>query len=271
MNGFFRILSAIGGWVSARFTWSSQSIEKATDDIYASSAEGIGRAFDLEQEKVSKDYTDLLEAVSGIEVILEERRDQLAELNRQEEELLVKRDNATDKFEQAEKAGDKDAMEKHEAAYQRFDQQIEAIEARQTEIESQITAQDAAMKVHVKTLTELQTELQNMPVEKANQIGDFVSNSKILELQQRAAGVRTSVKSGPIAAVRAKNKSLSAQVRVGKKVAGTDVKAQDDEYLTDGKKDVASSRMKQAIAARKARQSADTGEAVTQTEERPNL
>lgn len=260
MGNIGRFFGAIWYWGSLKFLWGAQSIEEAANATYTSSVEGVGRAFDLEQEQIATDYKALRDAVAEVDTVLEERRDELQRLETEEAEVIGKRDGALTKYEEAKAAGDTEAEKRHEAAFQRFDTRIQQIDARQAELDGLIKQQQEALAGHYLTLTELDNQLANMPAEKAQAMADFVSNSKLLELRDRMNGARTRTTSGPIAAVRAKNKQLAGAVRVENKLRGTDVRAQDAEYAAAGKTSATGDRMQQMLAARKAKSAAATGD-----------
>ena len=115
------------------------------------------------------------------------------------------------------------------------------------------------MDGYLRQLTKLQAEIKQLPQQKAGAIADFVSSNKIVELNARLNGLKTSIERGPIDAVLEQNKKLTAKARISQKLAGADVERQDDEYRMAGRSSTSRERMQQMLAARKAEREAKTG------------
>lgn len=268
-----KLFGAIWYYATFQFLWSAQGIKEAADRKFTSSAQGVGRAFDLHQETLVDQYNEMRDAVSQVEVVLEADRGRLSDLNKEEEEQIRRRDGALLKYEEAEAAGDKAAAEKHKAAFERYDARIQQIEALQADIEGRVKVNEGQMSGFFAQLTKMQGEIQNLPSEKAAAIAEFVSSQKIVELNDRLNGLKKSIDRGPIDAVLKNNRELSAKARISQKLSGADVNRQDDEYESAGRASASSDRMAQMLAARKAERSAKTGEQPVQQGEadRPRI
>jgi hypothetical protein len=193
-------------------------------------------------------------------------------MNEREEELIKMRDGALAKFEEADGSGDEATLLKHQEAFERFDGEIAEIEGRQEALETRIKQTEATMDGYLRQLTKLQAEIKQIPQEKAQAIADFVSSNKIIELNARLNGLKTSIERGPIDAVLEQNKKLTAKARISQKLSGADVERQDDEYRMAGRSSTARDRMQQMLAARKAEREAKTGATPdTAKETRPEI
>ncbi len=257
--GFFRILSAIGYYASFKFLWGSEKIRRAADRQFTTSAEGVGMAFDLHQQGLVKNFNELRDAIAQVEGVLEDQRQQLEVLNQEEQTLLGRREGALKKFEAAEAAGNAADANQHQDAFDRFDGRIQEIEAQQADLDARIKQQEGAMSGHFARLTKMQAEIHRLPADKAKAIADFVSNKKIVELSDRLNGIQDSLDRGPIDAVLANNRELSAKARIADRMAGADVAVQDAMYDQAGKQSTSSDRMRAMLAARKAEKAAETG------------
>lgn len=269
--GFF---SALWRYITFYKLRKSMGLVRAADRQFTGSAEGIRDAFDLHQNKLVKTYQELRDAISQVEVTIEADRQRLADLNEREKKLLEMRDGALAMFEDAQAKGDQALQEKHQAAFDRFDGEIEDIEQRQAALEARIKETEATMSGYLMQLTKLQAEIQRLPQEKAQAIADFVSSKKIVELNDRLSGLKTSIERGPIDAVLEENRNLTAKARVSSKLAGTDVEQQDTQYAQKGRTSTSRDRMGQMLAARKAEREAKTGEqpaASAERRERPEI
>lgn len=268
-----RFFGAMWYYVSFKFLWGAEAIRQAADATFTRSAEGVAKAYDIEHDRRVKEYKTLREAVAQVESVLEESRQRLQDLNKEEEGLLSKREGALRLFEEAQAKNDANAMQQHRAAFERFDGMIARIEEQQASLEQQLNGSEDQMRIHLDRLTALQAEVQALPEEKAHAIADYVSSTKLLELSDRMNGLKTSMDRGPIDAVRKHNRDLSAQARVAQKLAGADVTVQDAQYSKAGQRSVSSDRMADMLAARQAERAARTGEkpADSSTTERPTI
>jgi hypothetical protein len=245
---------------------------RAADRQFTGSVQGISDAFDLHQNKLVKQYNGLRDAIAQVESVMEQDRTRLAELNKREEQVLAMRDGALAKYEEAQRTGDQAAMARHQDAFERFDGDIQGIETEQAALEKRVKETTASMEDYLRQLTKLQNEIKALPREKAQAIADHVSAQKIVELNDRLAGLKSSVERGPIDAVLQHNRELTAKARITQKLAGTDVERQNEEYAAAGRTTTARERMQQMLAARSAERGAKTGEQpAANTEERPKI
>lgn len=245
---------------------------RAADAMFTGSVGGISDAFDIHKDSTVRTYKGLRDAVAEVEGVSQADSQRLAELNTEEKTVLSQRDGALDLYEKAQAANDATAMAKHKAAFDRFDARIHEIEAEQAVLDQRIKDTQETMAGYMTQLTALQAEIARLPAEKARAIADFVSAKKIVELNDRLQGISTSIERGPIEAVLKANKDLTAKARISQKLAGTDVKRQDNEYLAAGRMVSSGDRMSQMLAARKAEKEAKTGVAApAKVEERPQI
>lgn len=247
--GFFAALWRLFTFYKLR---KALSIGRAANRQFTSSVPGIVDAYELEKRKYVRQFNEMRDAVSEVEAIMEDKRQRLDELNKEEEKRIRERDGALALAEKAQAAGDADAYVKHEAAFARYDGRINEIEGLQARLEQEIKDTEKIMKGYMLKLTEMQSEIQKLPQEKAQAIADFVSSTKIIELNDRLLGIQTSFEGGPIQAVREANKKLTAKARISEKLAGTDVRLQDAEYALEGRVSTSASRLAEMLAARKA-------------------
>ena len=244
--GFF---AALGRFLSFAWLKNAMRLNRKADEMFTQDAEGIGMAFDIQQEEMVANYNELRDAIAQIEMVTEQKRDQLNKSNEEEADLIRKREGALVKAQQAEEGSDE--YEKHAAAFERFDTRINQIEETQERLEAEIEQTSQSMVRHMQQLTKMQADVQQMPQEKAEAIAAFVTANQIIALNDRLAGIQTSVDQGPIEAVRRANRELTAKARISERIAGTDVAAQDEEYAQVGTGSTSRSRMEQMLAERR--------------------
>jgi hypothetical protein len=259
-------MAEVGFWTGLKrlltFYWLRKGLGlvRKADEQFTGSAQGISDAYDIQHDRMVTQYRELRDAVAQVEMVIEQKRQRLESLNKEEEELIVKRDGALTMAEQAEEGSDD--YERHAAAFERFQNRVDEIEQQQQQNETEIEELSQSMKRHLQSLTDLQAEIQRLPQEKAEQMAQFVSNQKIIELNDRLQGLQTSIDRGPIDAVRKANQELSARASISEKLAGTDVREQDAEYARAGRGDTARTKMQEMLAARRA----ERGETPTETQ-----
>lgn len=229
---------------------------RAADRMFTGSAEGISDAFDLHRDQLVRRYNELLDAVSQLEMVLETKRVEMEKLGAEQKDLLAKRDGALTRFEQATSDDEKT---KHKAAFDRFHERIKQIEDRTKALTADLASQQGRMTGFERQLTGLQSEIQNLPADKAQAVADFVSNQKVIDLNARLQGMQESMDRGPIDAVLAANRELAAKARVSDRIAGTDVHRQDQEYADATSKSSADEDFNAMLAARRAEREAKTG------------
>ena len=223
---------------------------RAADRLFTGSAEGISDAYDLHRDELVRRYNELLDAVSQVEMVLETKRVELEKLAEERKDLLAKREGALTRFEEAKEEAEK---AKHKAAFDRFHGRLKQIETRTQELTADLKNQEGRMGGFERQLTGLQSEIRELPAEKAQAIADFVSNKKIIELNARLQGMHESLDRGPLDAV------LAAKARVSERIAGTDVHRQDMEYADAGVRTSADEDFQAMLAARRAEREAKTG------------
>ncbi len=264
------ILRALWRFVTFYGIRKRLGLVRAADRMFTGSTSGIADAFDIHRDELVRRYNDLFEAFGQLETVIEEKRIDLEKLTEEHKDLIIKRDGAMTMY---EKATDEAEKEKHKAAFDRFQGRMKAVEARQGELRTDLKVQEERMQGFERQVTALQSEIQNLPVQKAQAVADFVSNQKIIDLNKRLHGLHESFDRGPIEAVLQANRELAAQARVSERLAGTDVRAQDEEYASAGRDSSIDDEFTALLAARKAERETKTGAADTlqKTEDLPKI
>lgn len=266
IRALFRYLR-FWNWKKAR------GIINAADAQFTGSTDGISAAFDMHQDKVVTQYRDLRDAISEVETVLEDKRHRLEQLNKEEEDLLGKREGALNLASKAKADGDEVAYEKHAAAFERFQVRIEEIEAMQARLETEVRETSSTMEKYMLRLQDMQAEVQKLPQQKAEAIAEFVSAKRIIELNDRLQGLENSMDKGPISAVMDANRKLTSKARISEKLAGTDVRMADKQYEREGRQSTARSKMDEMLAARNKEKAGAEQAAPAQekTDERPTI
>ncbi len=240
---FYRLRKALG-------------LVRAANKQFTGSTSGIRDAFDLEMNQKVQEYKQLESAVAEVENVIEDKRLELERLNNEEKELLRKREGALALAEKAQAEGSNDTFVQHKAAFERFQSRVNEVEERQKGLSEQIKQYEDSMKKYMLQLTKMQAYVQSLPAKKAEAIADFVSAQRIIELNHRLMGIKTSYEDGPVSLVLEENRRLTAQARVTEKMAGTSVELQDTMYAEAGRSSESGDVFTKMLAARKAQKEA---------------
>ena len=261
MNEQVGILQALWRFITFYRLRKALGLARAANKQFTGSTSGIRDAFDLEVNQKVQEYKQLESAVAEVETVIEDKRLQLERLNSEEKELLKKREGALALAEKAQVEGNNDAFAQHQAAFTRFQSRINEVEERQTSLSEQIKQYEDSMKKYMLQLTKMQAYIQSLPAKKAEAIADFVSAQRIIELNHRLMGIKTSFEEGPVSLVLEENRRLTAQARVSEKMAGTSVELQDAMYADAGRSSESGDVFTKMLAARKAQKEAQVAPA----------
>jgi chaperonin cofactor prefoldin len=204
------------------------------------------------------EYKQLESAVAEVENVIETKRLELERLNNEEKDLLRKREGALALAEKSQVEGNNDGFAQHRAAFERFQSRINEVEERQKSLAEQVKQYEDSMKKYMLQLTKMQAYIQSLPAKKAEAMADFVSAQRIIELNHRLMGIKTSFEDGPVSLVLEENRRLTAQARVTEKMAGTSVELQDTMYADAGRSSESGDVFAKMLAARKAQKEAAT-------------
>jgi hypothetical protein len=235
------------------YRWrKSLAIQRAADRQFTGSSEGISDAFELERKKMAANFEKLRGAVGLLQSVLDERTDRMAQLNAKEQEVLIRRDRSFANLAEAKEAGNTDEEAEHEAAFCRYDEEIQQIEEEQAHLEVLIAESKEAVGEQMIHLTELDAKIKALPERKAAAIAEFISAKQIDDVSRQLSGMSDDLESGPIQAVLAANKELTGKARVSMKLARTDSSRQDAKYDAEGRATTSKARLATMLAARKA-------------------
>ncbi|MFC1853270.1 hypothetical protein ACFL27_23985 [candidate division CSSED10-310 bacterium] len=271
-GGFSRFWQAIKRLITFKFLYESKRIDEKAEAIFTKSPDGIKAGYDLTKEKWVTQYRDLRDAIANLLELQEQRQIRLEKSEKEENELIEKREGALTLFEKTQAEGNLEEAKKHEAAFNRFHSRIEEIDKMQEELLQEITENGKELANYKLRLTEFQNQIKELEEEKQEAVADFVSSQKTIELNERLSGIATSLDSGPLAAIQKRRNELKAQAKLSSELAGTDVAFQDLQYEKAGKSTAGESAMAKMLAERKAKQKeAEEKPVQEKIEDRPEI
>lgn len=249
--GFFRALLRFITFYKWR---KALGLIRAADAQFTGSTQGISDAFDLHHDKIVRQYNELENSVAQIDVVLEENRVSLNELNKEEEQLIKQSEGAL-----ALGESEPEKIDFHRAAYNRYQTRIGEIEAEQARLAAEITEDTKTVDELLLQLSSLDAEVQRLPRDKAKEISKFIASQAKIAVRDRLRNLQTSIDRGPLDAVLKANRELTAKANIASKVMGTDARLQDKRYEQAGRQSVSNSAFDQVLAARKTEREAKTG------------
>jgi phage shock protein A len=254
-----RFFASIRRWFDFFFLRRSEDVRRSADGQFTGSVEGIRAAYAIDRDRLAKDFRGLQEAVAQVLQVSEDKKIRLERLDAEEKELQSQLNGAIRAAEQAQATGDTASYEKAQAAYSRYKARLTEIDASQEQLTAEVAGLEKSIQTHMGRLTEFQARLEALPQEEAETVADFVSAKQIIELNNRLMNASDSLKEGPTATVREQVRQMSSQARITEKLAGTDVKLQDQEYATLGKQMEGEDSLEAVLKARKAQRAAAEG------------
>lgn len=254
-----RFFASIRRWFDFFFLRRSEDVRRSADGQFTGSVEGIRAAYAIDRDRLAKDFRGLQEAVAQVLQVSEDKKIRLERLDAEEKDLQAQLNGAIRAAEQAQATGDTAGYEKAQAAYTRYKTRLTDIDASQEQLTAEVAALEKSIQTHMGRLTEFQARLEALPQEEAETVADFVSAKQIIELNNRLMNASDSLKEGPTATVREQVRQMSSQARITEKLAGTDVKLQDQEYATLGKQMEGEDSLEAVLRARKAQRAAAEG------------
>jgi chromosome segregation ATPase len=254
-----RFFAAVRRWFAFFFLRRSEDVRRSADGQFTGSVEGIRAAYAIDRDRLAKDFRGLQEAVAQVLTVVEDKKIRLERLGSEERDLQSQLNGAIRAAEQAQASGDAAAYEKAQAAYTRYKARLTEIDTQQESLTADVAGLEKSIQTHMGRLTEFQARLEALPQEEAETVADFVSARQIIELNNRLMNASDSLKEGPTATVREQVRQMSSQARITEKLAGTDVKLQDQEYAALGRELEGSDSLEAVLRARKAQRAAAEG------------
>jgi chromosome segregation ATPase len=263
----FRIFSAIGSMFSAILTKLGLKAQKAADKQWTKDASSIGAAFDVHEEKLSTEYTEFFETVAAAETEYGRQEKELEEINKNRKELEDSLEGALAAIEDANKNGGKTKVNGKVRTLAQVTQDAEDFQAeldklteREEKLHKEIDDGENERAELKRELQKMQEELASLPKAKAAAVSKFLSKTKLIERQEKLAGLRKKrSERSPIDAVNEAIDNLESREKVSREMAGVVTSDRRSDYASAGKTSGAKSKIADRLAARAAERGEATG------------
>lgn len=241
-----RFIMTLGGLISSK-------VDDGTDAMITSPA-GVRAAFRGTRAEWTKQYHDVRDAVSQLIMVMEQRRAEIASLEKEQDELETKKRGAVEKFRQTRE-------EKYQTAFQDYHNRLGQVAQRLVELNHETTEMEAQVERYKSRLTEMQKQIQDLDKQEAAAIADIVSSKQIVALNDRMSKLGTTLHDENLQAIERTRQKMKSKAKLSEELAGTDVQAMEKEILQAAISTDAQDEFNQMMAEAELRQREQPGSA----------
>lgn len=238
MSSLWRFVSTLGGLVGSK-------VDSATEGMLTTPA-GIKATYAQARDEWTKQYKDVREAVSQLMVVIEQKSDEIDQLETEHEALNTRMAGAIERFKATDEQKYKDAYAQDHQRQNEIQERTEQLRQEREEVESQVVGYKARLK-------EMQDRIQDLDQKEAQALADIVSSKQIVQLNDRLSNLSTTLKDKNLQAIDRQRNKLKAQAKLSSELSGNDNAALDRELKEAGTTAKADDAFEQALAASKER------------------
>ena len=222
------LFSAIARFLSFKWLWAGGKVNKAAEETFTSSAEGVGMAFDIQKDKELKDHAEFINAVSTLAANVESGRARLEESLAREEEAIKMRDAAKIQLARVLKAkgltreqaqSDPDVM-KWQRAFLDYQAKVKAEDDLQARIGPELQERQGRLDQLKTQLAKRQREIKSLDDQKAQAIADYVDAKTTSDLMDRLSGLEASADRSVINTVTTRVAEMKQKARIKSDLEG---------------------------------------------------
>lgn len=222
------LFKAIGRFLTFKWLWAGGKVNKAAEETFTSSAEGVGMAFDIQKDKEIKDHAEFIKAVSQLAVNVESSKERLEESLEREEKLIKLRDTA--KFQLAKvlkvkgltretAQSDPDVM-KWQSAFIDYQSKVQTEDKLQARVQPELEDRQGRLD-HLKTqLAKRQREIKALDDQKAQAIADYVDAKTTSALMDHLSGLVESSDRSALSTVTNRISEMKQQAKIKSDLEG---------------------------------------------------
>jgi len=245
MSGFLR---AIGRFFSGLLYFLTGGLVGASKQLEARPAAIRAQYDEVIREKKAR-IDQYMDAVAGLTANRNKKEARLAELTGEVEKLRALQAGAGAKAKQAVaalKAAGKsteeiladDTVKTCQAAFKDFSSTLKEKDDRCVELENEIEAATVTIEDHLRQLKGLKREIEQIKEESSDAVADVMSAQEEERLANLTSGLSTDRTGEKLARLRDMRQEAKAKAEIAGKIAGTDTRRQEQEFLEYAKNDV---------------------------------
>ena len=222
------LFKAIGRFLSFKWLWAGGKVNKAAEETFTSSAEGVGMAFDIQKNKEIKDHAEFIKAVSQLAANVESSKKRLEESLEREEKAIEMRDAAKVQLSRVlkqkgltreEAQADADVM-KWQRAFIDYQNKVKAEDYIQARVEPELQERQGRLDQLKTQLAKRQREIKALDDQKAQAIADYVDAKTTSELMDRLSGMEDSSDRSALSTVSSRIAEMKQQARIKSELEG---------------------------------------------------
>ncbi|MBB5353211.1 phage shock protein A [Haloferula luteola] len=222
------LFKAIARFFTFKWLWAGGKVNKAAEETFTSSAEGVGMAFDIQKDKEIKDHAEFIKAVATLAANVESSRERLEESLEREEAAIKMRDAAKIQLAKVlksaglsrEEAQTHPEVMKWQQAFIDYQGKIRTEDELQARLEPELAERQARLDQLKTQLAKRQREIKGLDDQKAQAIADFVDAKTTSELMDRLSGLEASSDRSAINTVTSRISQMKQQARIKSELEG---------------------------------------------------
>jgi hypothetical protein len=234
------LFKAIGRFLSFKWLYAGGKVNKAAEETFTSSAEGVGMAFDIQKDKEIKDHAEFINAVSQLAVNVESSKKRLEESLEREDTAIKMRDAAKLQLAKVLKAkgltreaaqSDPDVM-KWQRAFIDYQAKVRTEDDLQTRVKPELEDRQARLDQLKTQLAKRQREIKGLDDQKAQAIADYVDAKTTSDLMDRLSGLESSQDRSAISTVTNKVAQMKQRANIKADLEGASANSIETELET---------------------------------------
>ncbi len=218
-NSVIRFVTTLGGLLSSK-------VDEGTDALVSTPA-GIKAAFRETRDQWTKQYHEVRDAVSQLLMVMEQKRNEISELEKELQSIEVKKRGAVEKFKQTRE-------DKYQQAFQAAHTRSSEIEVRLQTLNAEVTDMERQVDRYKLKLQEMQTNISGLDQQEAQAIADIVSSKQIVDLNDRLSNLSTTLNDQNLQAIEKQRQRMKAKATLSDELAGTDTNNIEAEIMAAG-------------------------------------
>ncbi|MEQ8819821.1 MAG: hypothetical protein RLY93_06220 [Sumerlaeia bacterium] len=219
VSSVIRFITTLGGLIST-------SVDEGSDAL-TTTPKGIKAAFKVTRDKWTKQYHEVRDAVSQLMMVMEQKRSEIVRLEKEQEELEIKKRGAVERFKATREP-------KYQQAFQAAHTRLGEVETRLDQLAQETQDLEKQVDRYKLKLQEMQKQISELDRKEAESIADIVSSKQIVELNDRMANLSTSLSDENIQAIEKTRQKAKARAKLSDELAGVDNVNVEQEILAAG-------------------------------------
>jgi phage shock protein A len=222
--GFF---NAIGKFFRRLFGLGEGALGMASDKILTANETTIRAQFRKVREKLLNDHATIRNAIANLMAVNEEKKQDIATLEKKIKELETKKIGAVKKFKETNDIKYQDAFKDCHIQFQKTDEKLK--------LNREFVGQtDENLERYKRQLIALQSKIEDLKAQEDQAVADIISSRQITKLNEMLAGYSMDVDMQGISVIEEARKKALANAKLSTELTSTSKSDIDEELLAAG-------------------------------------